>query len=1046
MAQQSYKKFVASAATATLVASALVPVASAANVTTSAFTDVPASYKEAVEFVVTNNIASGLTATQFGISQQIKRGDVAIMIAAAAGLNDEKAPAAGFSDVPKRGALAINSLKAAGVISGKTTTKFGFEDNVTRGEAALMLQKAFDLKAGGTTNSFTDVSSRYDAAVDALVANKVTSGINATQFGTVNNIKRGDFAKFLFALKDQIKVGVPVEAVAVQDATTLKVTVKDADKELVAKDFKVSVDGSAVEVSKAVADADGKNYTLTIPTLDGKKGIVTVNGVQADFNFGPGVAPQVLGVTATSATKATVTFADTLPKEIDFSNFEINGGMVVTNAKVSADRKSVELTVNKDFTRNQEYTLTVTGVKDADGKVYPDSTGKFTWEVAEGVSVALGATTLEQGEVTGLTVKDAAGKDVKDATVEVTSFNTNVLAATTATGAPNAIKLTAGTVAGTTDVQVVTTLADGTVLTNTFKVTVKEAVTTIANKGYTLLASAPTPADYQYDNTTAFAKFGKANTNVEVGDTKNLVAFTETNSNPDAAPIDFTGATVKTSNGVVATAVVAGANIEVTGNAVGTATLTVTLNDAAKTKKTFAVNVTAEPKLTEVLVDATSVKLSDETAGGTEGVTEQTVTVNSIDQFKDAINFGSTGKVTVATSTSGLVLGGTLSADSVTGLTNKLTFAADEATFTIGSTANTPITNGKVTVSYFAKATDTKPTATKVITVNVVDVDATVTASDIDVVVPATEIDANAKNTATSADYDSIDFTASKAFSLDSKGNRIGTTTISGATLATTSVNDKFVGINTNELIFSLDGGATDNTADVLTYGRNIANTVNVNVSNGAVTKTVAVKYKNSAVLPNKATVATTPVSIKVPTATAVTLEDIIFGSVDVANADGQLLTDTVNSVADSVYAIAKTAKNSGYEYNKPVVSLTGTDGKAFNIGTGLYGSTLTELSTSANMWTNAFEQGLQTTKFKVDGFDVDFAITNIVKTTGATIVNNNDLADNVTLAANTDYATFTLVVKGIYIENAPQATTEEKAANNLLASPVQVNVNVSSK
>ncbi|WP_052461886.1 S-layer homology domain-containing protein [Sporosarcina koreensis] len=229
MAQQpkSYKKFVATAATATLVASAIVPVASA-NVSTSAFTDVPASYKDAVNFVVENNIAKGMTEKQFGISMQIKRGDVAIMIANAAGLNNEKAPSAGFTDVPKRGALAINSLKEAGVISGKTTTKFGFEDNVTRGEAALMLQKAFDLKAGDTNNEFTDVSERYKNAVNALVAHKVTNGINDTQFGTGNPIKRGDFAKFLYALKDRINIENPEEPPVVVEGTTLKLEAKSS--------------------------------------------------------------------------------------------------------------------------------------------------------------------------------------------------------------------------------------------------------------------------------------------------------------------------------------------------------------------------------------------------------------------------------------------------------------------------------------------------------------------------------------------------------------------------------------------------------------------------------------------------------------------------------------------------------------------------------------------------------------------------------------------------------------------------------------------------
>src|SRR5690606_6751595 len=108
---KSYKKFVATAATATLVATAVVPAAFADEVKPAAFTDVAKQYEAAVNFVVSNNISQGLTATTFGVSADIKRGDAAIIIANAAGLNDEDAPKSGFSDVPARGALQINSLK-----------------------------------------------------------------------------------------------------------------------------------------------------------------------------------------------------------------------------------------------------------------------------------------------------------------------------------------------------------------------------------------------------------------------------------------------------------------------------------------------------------------------------------------------------------------------------------------------------------------------------------------------------------------------------------------------------------------------------------------------------------------------------------------------------------------------------------------------------------------------------------------------------------------------------------------------------------------------
>jgi hypothetical protein len=207
---KSYKKFIATAATATLVATAVVPAAFADEATTAAFTDVPTSYADAVSFLIDNSFAIGLSETQFGISAQITRGDAAIIIASAAGLLDETAPSSGFSDVPKRGALAVNSLKEAGVINGTSSTQFGWDQPIKRGDTAIMFAKAFKLTEGSADDvDFTDVPERYKEAVAKLLAYDVTNGISSTQFGTDNNIKRGDFAKFIYAVKDRITLPEP---------------------------------------------------------------------------------------------------------------------------------------------------------------------------------------------------------------------------------------------------------------------------------------------------------------------------------------------------------------------------------------------------------------------------------------------------------------------------------------------------------------------------------------------------------------------------------------------------------------------------------------------------------------------------------------------------------------------------------------------------------------------------------------------------------------------------------------------------------------------
>lgn len=198
--KKKMKKFLTSTAAAAMIATAFVPAVSADTVKTAAFTDVGNRYATSVNYLVENNLAKGLTATQFGINANIKRGDAAIILAQALGLMNEKAPKSGFTDVPKRGAVAINSLKAAGIVDGKSKTHFGFQDNITRGEVALMISdaNAYNFKGDAKQLTFTDVSSRYGTAVAGLMFNGITEGVSTTKFGTGNAIKRGDFAIFTY--------------------------------------------------------------------------------------------------------------------------------------------------------------------------------------------------------------------------------------------------------------------------------------------------------------------------------------------------------------------------------------------------------------------------------------------------------------------------------------------------------------------------------------------------------------------------------------------------------------------------------------------------------------------------------------------------------------------------------------------------------------------------------------------------------------------------------------------------------------------------------
>lgn len=166
------------------------------------FNDVPSFYAPAVDYLVQRGITQGKSATQFGVTDSIIRADAAVWLAKELGLNTANARPSGFGDVPDRAAGAVNALKQAGIIGGKTATRFGSYDPLTRGEVAIILQRAYGLEAGNQTSAFTDVSSRYADAVNALVANDVTDGLTPTQFGVSRNITRGQLAVFIYRLAE----------------------------------------------------------------------------------------------------------------------------------------------------------------------------------------------------------------------------------------------------------------------------------------------------------------------------------------------------------------------------------------------------------------------------------------------------------------------------------------------------------------------------------------------------------------------------------------------------------------------------------------------------------------------------------------------------------------------------------------------------------------------------------------------------------------------------------------------------------------------------
>lgn len=283
--KKSYRKFIAAAATAILVVSA--GFSAAAD-----FSDVTPRYADSIDFLLSKG-AKGMSDSSFGISEEIKRIDAAILTAKVLGLDTEKAPASGFKDVPARGQSAVNALKSAGITSGKTKTLFDSNSPITRGEVAIWIQKGFNLK-GETALTFKDVPKNYQSAVQALVANGVAIGMSAESFGINTNVKRGDFAVFLYkSAKEEILTS---EILSIQsvDRTTLHLKIKGNVKDIKASDF-VFDNGLEVKEAKVVASSSAES-TIELKTSIQQEGtkytLRTFKGMNAsglvEFTFPAG--------------------------------------------------------------------------------------------------------------------------------------------------------------------------------------------------------------------------------------------------------------------------------------------------------------------------------------------------------------------------------------------------------------------------------------------------------------------------------------------------------------------------------------------------------------------------------------------------------------------------------------------------------------------------------------------------------------------------------------------------------------------------------------
>lgn len=449
MAIQNYKKFVTTAATASLVASAVVPAVQAETAKKS-FTDVGDRYIDAVNYLVDNGLADGVSSTKFGTEQAIKRVDVAVMLAKATLTKEEieKAPASGFTDVPARATKYVNALKAKGIVNGKTTTSFGSDASITRGEAAIMLANAYKVNGNVANVSFSDVAARYKEAVAALVDNQVTSGKGGNKFGTADSIKRGELAIFLYKLENLTVQEPKVESVTALNGVQLEVKFSQAvraaslfengeEGAFKAGVMKVStLDGKPTGDLSGRLSADGKKVVITSENLlEGSYAVVVDQVASKDgeaFDKFESIikvekdvkAPTIVGTEQLNASQVKVKFSEPMQafSAVKFAYADgkaIDAGITGT---VEAGATEAIFTIAGDITASKDITATFIGAKDIAGNLISPNPATVTFQKGAKDGVAPTVSAITQKGAKQFVIKFSE-EILSSPTVTVSNFN-----------------------------------------------------------------------------------------------------------------------------------------------------------------------------------------------------------------------------------------------------------------------------------------------------------------------------------------------------------------------------------------------------------------------------------------------------------------------------------------------------------------------------------------------------------------------------------------------------------------------------------------------
>ena len=398
--QKSYKKFVATAATATLVGSAIVPVASASFKDVAENNEFATYINKAVEAGYVKGYADGT----FGIKDNLKRSQVVIIIGRyleSLGYTSEATTSPWLDATSEELIKYGNIVKEAGVFTGYANGTLNGSGFITRENMAVVLDRLAKTVTGTSLSDVaTDIedikvadlataSVSYQASIQALRDLGIST---ANNFNPKGSVKRGQFAKFIVTTVekiDEIKVAPAVkfedikEEIEVVDATLPEVANIKADNAATAKTAVEAAKTSivAIEVKMAEAKFTAEEVAELEKAIDAVEAKYDAIVKAADKAIEDAKKLAVKSVSAINANEILITFT----KEVDkgsatlAANYEVElnqSTISSSNLKfaLQEDKKSVLVryigSKPAAFTAGDKLVVQVKdGVKDVDGKV-----------------------------------------------------------------------------------------------------------------------------------------------------------------------------------------------------------------------------------------------------------------------------------------------------------------------------------------------------------------------------------------------------------------------------------------------------------------------------------------------------------------------------------------------------------------------------------------------------------------------------------------------------------------------------------------------------